>query len=144
MSPSERSTDNRKESRPNRVKKATIRLGLWTFAWLISLAVATFGPKFVWDSHKEITIIAILINLGFGIGVIIANKNHLAELDELQQKITLNAMAITLGVGLIAGLSYSLLDITNVVSFDAEISHLVTIMGLTYAISTFIGHRKYS
>ncbi|MCW8877445.1 MAG: hypothetical protein OQJ89_13940 [Kangiellaceae bacterium] len=140
MSNSERCSGNRQK----RVKEATVRLGIWTFAWLISLALATFGPLFIWDSHKLITIIAILINLIFGIGVIIANKNHLAELDELQQKITLNAMAITLGVGLIAGLSYSLLDVTNIVSFDAEISHLVTIMGLTYAISTFVGHRKYS
>lgn len=144
MTDSHNGACNGPESRPNRVKKATIRLGIWTLAWLVSLAIATFGPMFVWDSNKLITIIAILINLGFGVGVIIANKNHLAELDELQQRITLNAMAITLGVGLICGLSYSLLDVTNVVSFDAEISHLVTIMGLTYAVSTFVGHRKYS
>ena len=63
--------------------------------------------------------------------MIIANRDHLKSLDELQQKVQLEAMSITLGVGLIAGLAYSNLDTSNVVPFDAEISHLVIGMGLT-------------
>jgi hypothetical protein len=53
------------------------------------------------------------------------------------------AMALSLGVGLITGLGYSNLDIANVIAFDAEISHLVILMGLTYAAGTFFGIRKY-
>lgn len=131
-------------SHSQKLKKATIQLGIWTLAWLMSLALATFGPIYIWESGKVINSVFIVVNLLIGIGVIIANKKHIEQLDELQQRITLNAMAITLGVGLIGGLSYSLLDVTNVVAFDAEISHLVTLMGLTYGLATVIGHRNYS
>ncbi len=64
-------------------------------------------------------------------------------LDEMHQKIQLEAMALSLGVGLIAGLGYSNLDIATVIAFDAKISHLVILMGLTYAAGTFFGIRKY-
>ena len=123
--------------------KNTARLGLWTGAWVLTMAVANFGPTFVWQSHKLITILAILINLGIGIGMIMANKRHLHGLDEMHQKIQLEAMALSLGVGLVAGLAYSNLDITNLITFDAEISHLVILMGLTYIAGIFAGQRKY-
>jgi hypothetical protein len=50
---------------------------------------------------------------------------------------------LSLGVGLIVGLSYSNLDVTNLISFDAEISHLVVLMGLTYLGGVIAGVRKY-
>ena len=50
--------------------------------------------------------------------MIVANKNHLRGLDEMQQKIQLEAMALALGVGLVAGLGYSTLSITNLITFD--------------------------
>jgi hypothetical protein len=52
-------------------------------------------------------------------------------------------MAIALGVAIIGGLSYSMLDITNVISTDAEISNLVIIISLTYLISVIVGNLRY-
>ena len=52
-------------------------------------------------------------------------------------------MAITLGVGLVAGLSYSLLDTTNLIPFNAEISSMVFIMGFTNIIATVLIKRRY-
>ena len=75
--------------------------------------------------------------------MILANRRHLNGLDEMQQKIQLNAMGLSLGVGLVTGLAYSNLDVTNVIPFDAEISHLVILMGLTYGAGIFAGLRKY-
>ena len=126
-----------------RNKKNTVRLGFWTLAWTVTMALATFGPKFLWDYHFPLTVLGILINLGIGIGMIVANKNHLRGLDEMQQKIQLEGMALALGVGIVGGLSYSLLDITNLVSFDAEISHLVILMSLTYLAGIMIGQVRY-
>ena len=40
-------------------------------------------------------------------------------------------------------MAYSNLDISNVISTDAEISYLVIIVALTYLASVFIGTRKY-
>ena len=72
-----------------------------------------------------------------------ANKRHLKGLDEMHQKIQLEAMALSLGVGLVVGLAYSNLDVTNIIAFDAEISHLVILMGLTYLAGVVIGLRRF-
>jgi hypothetical protein len=125
-----------------RNKKNTLRLGYWTGAWLITMAIAVFGPVLVWQD-KVLTGAAIVINIAVGVGMIIANKNHLGGLDELQQKIQLEAMALALGVGLIFGLGYSTMDVTNFISADAEISHLVMLVGLTYGAGVILGRRKY-
>jgi hypothetical protein len=114
------------------VRMQTRKLGYWTLAWVLTMALATFGPKFLWESSALISVAAIGLNLLVGIGMIVANKDQLKSLDEMQQKIHLEAMGITLGVGLVAGLAYSNLDISNVISFDAEIGHLVILMSLTY------------
>lgn len=124
------------------VKRQTVKLGLWTLAWVISMALATFGPRFLWDGDA-VTVIAIGINLLIGVGMIRANRGHLKSLDEMQQKIHLEAMALTLGMGLVVGLAYSALDVANVIAFDAEISHLVILMGLTYLAAVIVGNRKY-
>ena len=121
----------------------TLRLGSWTAAWLLTMALATFGPVFIWQGNKLLTGVAIFINLAVGFGMIMANKRHLNGLDELQQKIQLEAMALALGIGLVVGLCYSSLDISNLIAFDAEISHLVILVGLTYLAGVFAGVRKY-
>ena len=124
-------------------RKNTLRLGYWTGAWLVTMAVATFGSQLLWQSNRLLTALAILLNVGVGFGMILANKNSLRGLDELQQKIQLEAMALSLGVGLVVGLGYSVMDTSNLISFDAEISHLVILMGLTYSAGIFVGLRKY-
>lgn len=128
--------------RPHSQKTIT-NLAIWTGAWILTMALATFGPKFLWEGNSTFTILAILINLAIGIGVIFANKRQLNSLDELQRKIQLEAMGLTLGVAVIFGLSYSMLDTTNLISYDAEISHLVILIGLTYFAGTVIGSLRY-
>lgn len=124
-------------------KKNTLRLGYWTAAWVLTMAVANFGYHLVWSSSKWLTLIAILVNLGVGAGMIIANSRHLKGLDEMHQKIQLEAMALALGVGLIVGLAYSNLDVTDLIPFDAEISHLVILVALTYMAGIGMGFRRY-
>jgi hypothetical protein len=121
----------------------TVRLAYWTGAWLLTMALANFGPVFIWHGNQTPTILAILVNMGFGVGMIMANKRHLNGLDEMHQKIQLEAMALSLGVGLVVGFGYSNLDVTNVIASDAEISHLVILMGLTYLAGVFAGLKRY-
>lgn len=121
----------------------TKRLATWTTFWVITMAIVNFGPEFIWGDNAIITLFTIVLNLAVGVGMIWANKVHLHGLDELEQKVQLNAMAIALGVGVVFGLGYSNLDVTNMIPFDAQISHLVMLIGITYLISTIIGLRKY-
>ncbi len=125
-----------------RNKRNTTRLAWWTGAWVLTLAIAVFGPLLLWESGA-LSLASILLNIVVGIGMIVANKHHLDGLDELQRKIQLEAMALALGVGLVGGLAYSTADITDVIAFDAEISFLVILISFAYMIGIFLGRRKY-
>jgi len=123
--------------------KNTARLAVWTTAWVVTQALAVFGPGHVWQSGESLTALALLINLGAGVGMIMAIRRHLNGLDELQRKIQLEAMALCLGVGLVGGMAYTTLGATNLIQIDAKISHLVILMALTYLVGVILGHRKY-
>ena len=124
-------------------KKTTLKLFKWGIAWVTTLAIATFGRLFIWETNETISLIAILFNLAIGVGFIIANKDHLKGLDELQQKIQLEATALSLVVGVVVGITYSLLAQAKIVHSHAEISNLIIIMGLTYSIGIYFGNRRY-
>ncbi|MDE0586705.1 MAG: hypothetical protein OSB64_00005, partial [Candidatus Marinimicrobia bacterium] len=101
-----------------RTKINTVQLGLWTGAWVLTTALAAFGPKLFWEFNTPLTILGVLINLGIGFGMILTNKRYLNGLDELMRKIQLEAMAISLGVGLVCGLSYELLEDIKLITFE--------------------------
>lgn len=126
-----------------RIKKNKINLALWSMAWTLSMALATFGPMFIWEGENTLTFISIILNALLGVGMIYANIRHINGLDDLQKKIQLEGMGIALGVGIVGGLSYALLDITNLISQDAEISYLVILITLTYLFSVLIGQKRY-
>ena len=123
--------------------KNTKELRLWTFAWILSMATATFGPQFLWNEESIGTLLAIIANLILGVRMILANRKFINSGDELQKKIHLESMSLTLGLAVIVGLSYSLLDQKNLISADAEISVLVLFIGITYLVATIINNRKY-
>lgn len=123
--------------------KNTRNLALWTAGWLLSTALAAFGPKGIWDFNTWLTIVAILINLVVGFAMILANKRLLLGLDELQQKIQLGAMGLALGVGLVVGIGYEQLEDAMLISFEPEISHLMIVMAITYMAGIIIGQRRY-
>jgi len=124
-------------------RKNTSRLRNWTLAWLVTSALAVFGPKLIWDFDSLLTILGVIINLAVGFGMIWANKQHLRGLDELQQKIFLEAGALSLGVGLVCGLAYAVLEDIRLINFEPEIAHVVILMCLTFLAGMVNGHRKY-
>jgi len=125
-----------------RTRRVTAKLAKWTGAWVVTLAIATFGPQFLWESGV-LTLGAILVNLATGAGMIVANKEHLDNLDELQRKIQLDAMALALGVALVAGLAYSTAEIAGLMPFDAETGYLVFLVTGVYALGVALGYRRY-
>ena len=123
-------------------KKNTINLAIWTMAWTASMAVVSFGPKFIWNEDKTITWIFLGLNFLLGIGMILANVKHVNGLDELQKKIQLEAMGIALGVTVVTGLSYTVMDQQDLIPNDAEIAILVMIIGVTYMGGLLIGQKR--
>tara|TARA_B110000881_G_scaffold49748_1_gene42070 strand:- start:1347 stop:1724 length:378 start_codon:yes stop_codon:yes gene_type:complete len=123
--------------------KNTKEFRLWTLSWTLSMAIATFGPQFLWNEESVGTLLAIIVNLILGIRMILANRKFINSGDELQKKIHLESLGLTLGLAVIVGLSYSLLDQKNLISGDAEISVLVLFIGITYLVTMTINNRKY-
>ncbi len=121
----------------------TVKLRNWTIAWVVTMAIATFAPRVIWEFNTALTITAVLINLGVGFKMLVANRDYLRGLDEMQQKILLEAMALALGVGLVVGLNYEMLEDIKLITYQPELSHIVFLMVITYGLAVISGHRKY-
>ena len=128
---------------PIRIAKSSLHLLRWTFAWVATTALAGLGPGLIWDYATLPTIFAILVNLGIGFRMILQIKRYVQALDELGQKIFLNAASITLGVGLVCGPSYTLLASQKLMSFQPESGDLMMLMSLTFVAANYVGTRKY-
>ena len=127
----------------SRTRTNVIRLFRWNGAWAAATALMAFGPKFLWNKALVFTLLAIGLNVSVGVGMILVNKKYLAELDELQRKVQLNSMGITVGVGLIAGVPFSVMDSYHVIPFHADIASLLILMALTFAASNLYGTWRY-
>src|SRR5262245_16626716 len=110
--PQPASPDNRFH---RRLQQRTRRVFYWTVAWLLSTAILALGPKFMWNELRAITVVAVAINIIVGIGLIVVCKNNFNDYDELQKKVTMDAMAITLGVFFVLGIPYELITEYNLV-----------------------------
>ena len=114
----------------------------WCFAWLASLAFLSAGVNYLWDSLL-ITKIGLLINLAIGIGMIIAHKNLFKTYDELQKKIQFEAMAITLGLAVVVGLTYEISFDFGVINSEPEFEYLIIFISFSYMASTIINSLRY-
>ena len=128
----------------DRNKKNTKSLAIWTSAWLLSLALVAFGPVLLWDYSKTISLCAIAINLLMGYKMIMVNKQHLEDLDELQQRIHFVAMSLSLGVSMVFGAVFGLLEAVRLVEFQPNPSSVLFVMGISYGVGMLLAHRKYS
>jgi hypothetical protein len=102
-----------------------------------------FGPRFLWNRDLLLTPLAVGFNVCVGIGLILAGKKYVTEQDELQRKVYLDALGITVGVAVIAGIPYSVLERYQLIPFHAQISHLVILMSVTFAVSVVYGSVRY-
>jgi len=127
----------------SRIRANVIRLFYWNGAWVAATALMAFGPKFLWNKASVFTLLAVGLDLAVGAGMIVANKKYIAELDELQRKVQLDSMGITLGVALIAGVPFSVMDAYHLIPFHADIAYLLILMSLTFAVSSLFGTWRY-
>ncbi|HEY3835516.1 MAG TPA: hypothetical protein VGL72_03050 [Bryobacteraceae bacterium] len=127
----------------SRTRTNVIRLFCWTGAWGAATALMALGPRFLWNKALVFTLLAVGLDVAVGVGMILANKRYIAELDELQRKVQLDSMGVTLGAGLIAGVPLSVMDAYHLIPFHADIGYLLILMSLTFAVSNLFGTRRY-
>lgn len=125
--------------------RMTAQLVLWTIAWAATLAVARFGPQLLWDAqeHAFMSWVAVVVNVLVGVAWIIAFTRFLRALDDLQRKIMLDALAVTLGVGWVTGFAYFVADAAGLIAFDVNIAFLPALLGVVYLIAFVAGSIRY-
>jgi hypothetical protein len=124
--------------------KATAHLVLWTFAWAATLAVARFGPEFVWDTkHSAASWAAVATNILVGATWIATFARFLRALDDLWRRITQDAMAAALGVGWVTGFAYVAADAAGLVDYDFNVALFAALLGTVYLVAFFVGWIRY-
>jgi hypothetical protein len=127
----------------SRATHTTLALAGWTVAWVASLALAAFGPGALWNDMPALTIAAIAASVLIGIGMLIAHKRLLEAMDELQRATQLQAMAWSLGAGLVGGTALTLLDRHDVIGIDVGVAHVIVLMAVVYMVGTVVGTLRY-
>ncbi|MFT4631143.1 MAG: hypothetical protein ACI8PP_002710 [Candidatus Pseudothioglobus sp.] len=97
----------------------------------------------MWDFATIPTIVSVLINLTAGFFWVPALVKQVSAMDELQRKIFLDAAATTLGVGVVCGLSYALLEDIRLINFEPQVPHLVFLMCLTFMAGIVLRPGRY-
>lgn len=122
--------------------KSVAWLALWTLAWTMSIALAKFGSESLWDS-RALSWVAVAVNVGAGIGWIVAHARYLRSIDELQRKIMQDALAVTLGVGWVGGFAYVIAHGADLIVRNAEIGVFAMFLALVYLVAIAAGHLRY-
>ena len=102
----------------------------------------SYGENYLWD-NLLMTKIGLVINLAIGVGMIIANKNLFKHYDELEQKIQFEAMAITLGLTVVVGLTYEISFDFGVIDKEPEFEYLMLFISFSYVASNIISAIRY-
>jgi len=127
----------------SRIIRTTLGLAGWTAAWVASVALAAFGPGIFWDDQPALTLIAIVVSVLVGVGMLFAHKRHLQGMDELQRTIQLQTMGWTLGAGLVGGVASTLFSRHDLIAFEVEIGHMVAFMAVVYMVGSIAGALRY-
>jgi hypothetical protein len=127
----------------SRFRTNTKRLVGWNGAWVAATFLMLLGPKVLWNNALGFTLPAVGLDVAVGVGMVLATKKYVMELDELQRKVFLNALGIAMGVGLITGVPLSAMDAYQVIPFHANIGLLIVLMGLAFFVSFLYGTWRY-
>jgi hypothetical protein len=125
------------------MQRTTRQSAIWAGAWILATALFRFGPQFLWPGQLWLTIAVAAINLGVGVGMVLAMRDALNNADELHRKVLLEAMAIALGVGVVVGTLYPTMEHHELVPSDVNMSALILVMGPTFLTSMILGLRRY-
>jgi len=121
--------------------RRTLQLAIWMVVWLLTLAVAQFGPE-LWHS-PAISWIAVIVNLAAGVGLIVAVTRYLRAIDDLERKMLLDALAVTLGVGAVGGFSWVVADAAGLIAVELSFGVLSIVLAVVFTVAIVVGRIRY-
>lgn len=114
----------------------------WSLLWVASFLAIDVAIERAWIDTDAGFIAATFVVGAIGVGWLIAYLRFLHHADELVQKVQLEAMAVAVGVGFVAGFALLLLEAGDLV--EARLPFLLEVMAVAYAIALVVGRRRYS
>ena len=75
--------------------------------------------------------------------MLLAFKQHLMDMDEMQRKIHFNALAISLGTTMILGSIMGMLEPAKLMEQDPSPSALLVVMSISYITAVFVNLKRY-
>jgi len=120
--------------------KNAIIVNFWLLAWAISLVVLTTISGYEWYA-KWMSMSGLAIHIGISVGMIMVVKRFLSEAEDLERKIQLDALALSVGISIVVFSSYSLLEkVIDVPELSA--AYLIVIMSIGYALGLIFGRMR--
>ncbi|WP_394229751.1 hypothetical protein [Shewanella colwelliana] len=127
---------------PARDIKNANKVNLLALMWAGSLVLTTYLLKLTPVPATWLIATLFILHSIIGILMTLAFKRFLTQLDEMERKIQLDALALAVGVTIVGFSSYSVLDIANILP-DLKASYLIVTLAITYMVGIISGRVRY-
>ncbi|WP_258405233.1 hypothetical protein [Shewanella mesophila] len=127
---------------PARDLKNANKVNLLALLWVASLALSSYLLKQEPLSASWLVATLFVVHSTIGILMILAYKRFLTQLDEMERKIQLDALALAVGVTIVGFSSYSVLDLADMVP-DLKASYVIVSIAVTYMVGIISGRVRY-
>ncbi|GIU45424.1 hypothetical protein TUM4438_18860 [Shewanella sairae] len=126
---------------PKRDLKNANRVNLLALLWAATLMLSTYLTE---GEQLNSVILAIVFSLHtlIGIAMLVSYRHFLIQLDEMERKVQLEALALSVGVTIISFSSYSILENGAIVP-PLNAAYLIALMALTYMVGIIKGRINY-
>lgn len=118
-----------------RTVRDQLLLVAWVFIWMASLTVADKAHLYGWWKSDWAGVAGIAVNILIGLSMVGYFMRMLNRMDELQRRMQLNALSISLGISIV-GCSAYMLAVTWGFIVDEEVSDIFMLICLSYSAST--------
>ncbi|SFD49316.1 hypothetical protein [Pseudoalteromonas denitrificans] len=127
---------------PSKDAKNATKILFWIIAFAITMVLPNVAIKLNWFDSNLLIMMSVIFHGITGIGVVLAYKRFLKELDELERKIQFDALVVALGTALVSTSVYAILKTTGLVG-SVNLSIIIMLISVTYAVSLIIGRVRY-
>ena len=126
---------------PDRDKKNANRVNMWALGWMFSLMANAILTRTFDLGISGLWAIIFLIHIMAGIMLLLSYRRFLSELDEMERKVQLDAMALSVGLSLLVYSAGSILHSVDLLPApDASI--VLVVMSFSYMAGLIFGRIK--
>lgn len=123
---------------PKRDKKNANRVNLWALGWMFSLMANMILTKIFDQGVSALWAIILLTHVVAGTMLILSYRRFLSDLDEMERKVQLEAMALAVGLSLLVYSAGSILHSVDVLPAP-DASLMLVVMSLAYMAGLILG-----